>query len=125
MNVILAEKLLSQVMGWSPSEFNKLGLEIHAMQAYKYDGYQQFTPGMRFTESLARWLGQFPSSKRDIAIEYVRTHLVFLSEDEMNHLVSISYPDFIRPLLFNAVAQIEKIEPHRIKKISLSAAFRR
>ena len=125
MNVLLAEKLLSQVMGWSPSEFNKLGLEFQAMATYKYDGYQQFTPGMRFTESLARWLGQFPASQRNIAFEYVRTHLVFLSEDEMNHLVSISYPDAIRPLLFQAVAEIEKIEAHKISKIYSSTAFER
>ncbi len=125
MNVVLAEKLLNQVMGWSPSEFNKLGLEFQAMATYKYDTYQQFTPGMRFTESLARWLGQFPSSKRAIAIQYVRSRLVFLSEDEMNHLVSISYPDVIRPLLFKAAADIANIEQHRIKKISVSPAFRR
>ncbi len=125
MNLLLAEKLLSQVMAWSPSDFNKLGLQFQAMAAYKYDTYQQFSPGMRFTESLAQWLSQFPQDKRTVALDFVRSRLIFISDDEMNHLVSIAYPDHIRPQLFNAAAAIENLDPHRIAKVANSATFKR
>ncbi len=67
------------------------------MASYKYDEYQQFSPGMRFTESLARWLSQFTPDERPAALNYIRKHLVFISTAEMNHLVSIAYPDWIPP----------------------------
>jgi hypothetical protein len=50
----LAEKLLVRVMGW---DRNKVKAELPLVQvlaSYKYDEYQQFSPGMRFVESLTR-----------------------------------------------------------------------
>jgi hypothetical protein len=72
MNDPLAEQLLSKVMGWSPAQFSDFGIDIQAMASYKYDEYQQFSPGMRFTESLATWLGQFPPERRSVALDFVR-----------------------------------------------------
>jgi hypothetical protein len=125
MNVSLAEKLLSKVMNWTPSQFAEHGLEMQALAEYKYDGYQQFSPGMRFTESLARWLHQFPVSDRETAFQYVKERLVFISDDEMNHLVSISYPDFVRPLLMNLAFASTGLESHQVRKISESQVFRK
>ncbi|WP_260706623.1 phosphoribosyltransferase-like protein [Edaphobacter flagellatus] len=124
MNNQLAEELLSKVMGWQPADFNQVGLELQAMASYKYDEYQQFSPGMRFTESLARWLSQFTPDERPVALDYIRKHLVFISTAELNHLVSIAYPDCIRPLLLDLAAKKAGIEPWRKRQIAASDAFR-
>jgi len=45
----LAEELLAKVMGWkNPAEFVEHGRPLMAMSAYKYDEYQQFSPGIVF-----------------------------------------------------------------------------
>jgi len=63
----LAEELLAKVMGWkSPQDFVEHGLPLQVIAAYKYDEYQQFSPGMRFIESLALWLGQFETMSNDV-----------------------------------------------------------
>lgn len=123
MNNQLAEELLSKVMNWQPNDFNEIGLELQAMAAYKYDEYQQFSPGMRFTESLARWLSQFTPEERPAALEFIRKKLVFISTEEINHLVSIAYPDCIRPVLLDLVADKMGIDKWKKKKIATSQAF--
>lgn len=124
MNNQLAEELLSKVMSWQPTDFNQVGLELQAMASYKYDEYQQFSPGMRFTESLASWLSQFTPNERAQALDYVCKHLVFISTAEMNHLVSIAYPDCIRPLLLDLAAKKAGIDKWKRKKIAASETFR-
>ncbi|HLH36167.1 MAG TPA: hypothetical protein VKX41_15960 [Alloacidobacterium sp.] len=124
MNNQLAEELLSKVMRWQPPDFNLIGLELQAMASYKYDEYQQFSPGMRFTESLASWLSQFLPEERPMALDYIRRHLVFISTAEMNHLVSIAYPDCVRPLLLDLVARKAGIDKWKRKRIAASHGFR-
>lgn len=124
MNNQLAEELLSKVMLWQPTDFNQIGLELQAMASYKYDEYQQFSPGMRFTESLASWLSQFTPEERPIALEYIHKRLVFISTAEMNHLVSIAYPDCIRPLLLDFAAKKAGIDKWKKEKIAASQSFR-
>ena len=124
MNNQLAEELLSKVMLWQPTDFNQIGLELQAMASYKYDEYQQFTPGMRFTESLASWLSQFTPKERPVALEYIRKHLVFISTAEMNHLVSIAYPDCIRSILLDLTAKKAGIDKWKKKSIAASQSFR-
>ncbi len=123
MNNPLAEQLLSKVMNWSPAEFSDFGLDIQAMASYKYDEYQQFSPGMRFTESLASWLGQFPTERRSVALNFVRSKLIFISTAEINHLVSIAYPDHIRPLLLDLAATQSGTPRARVRKLASSSAF--
>jgi hypothetical protein len=75
------------------------------MAAYKYDEYRQFSPGMRFVESLALWLNQFEShQERAIAYDFVKTKLVFCSSAEMYHLVAMAYRDYVRPYLLQKTA---------------------
>jgi hypothetical protein len=70
----LAERLLAEVMGWkNPEQYIEHGLPLQSLAAYKYDEYQQFSPGMRFIESLALWLDQFETvDQRRIALAFVR-----------------------------------------------------
>lgn len=122
----LAEELLAKVMGWkNPADFVEHGRPLMAMAAYKYDEYQQFSPGMRFIESLALWLGQFTTrAERETALLFVKQHMVFISSAEMHHLVSISYPDHIRPLLLSKAAAESGSSKWHIGKVANSLAFR-
>lgn len=101
----LAERLLARVMSWELEEVRMNLAVIQALAMWKYDAYERFSHGMRFVESLALWLDQFETlEERRAAFAFVRNRLVFLSEAEMNHLVEMAYPDFIRPHLLQRVA---------------------
>ncbi len=47
MRDILAERLLAQVMNWSIEDIAEERPDLQALAAFKYDEYQQFSPGMR------------------------------------------------------------------------------
>lgn len=124
MKELLAERLLASVMNWQPEDLADERPVLQAMAAYKYDEYQQFSPGLRFIESLALWLEgvKDPAQKRE-AYDFVRKRLVFFSTAEMHHLVSIAYPDFIRPRLMRHVADKNRMNPHHLGHILTSQAF--
>lgn len=125
MRDALAERLLAQVMGWSPEDVARERPDLQALATYKYDEYQHFSPGMRFVESLALWLSQFKApEERQIAYEFVKSKLIFCSSAEMAHLVSIAYPDHIRTLLLRKAAQDAGIPEHLVAKIAASQAFK-
>jgi hypothetical protein len=120
----LAERLLARVMEWGPSDVARERPDLQALAAYRYDEYQQFSPGKRFIESLALWLEQFESKEeRGIAYKFVRNRLVFVSTSEMSHLVGISYPDVISPFLVNQVATRRTFPEWRVKSIFRSQDF--
>ena len=122
----LAERLLSQILGWGPEERAAERGLLEDFAAYKYDEYQQFAPGRRFLESLALWLRQFKSpDERHTAYEFVKTRLVFISDAEMNHLVELAYPTFVRPHLVAQTAAATGIESYRAKTITKSSEYRR
>ena len=121
----LAERLLARVMAWSPEEVARERPVLQAMAAYKYDEYQQFSPGMRFVESLALTLSWLKTAaEKTTFYEFVKTRLIFFSSAEMNHLVSIAYPDFVRPRLLRQVAEQEGENPYHVAKIAGTVAFR-
>ena len=71
------------------TEFARLELMI----SYKYDRYHGFEPGSRFYVALLGWLGQFASvNDRQIAYLFFREKLIFISQREMHHLVSLLMP---------------------------------
>lgn len=92
MKDALAEKLLAEILGWSAEDVARERPVLQAMASFKYDEYEQYSPGMRFVESLARWLSQFDAADRSIAYRFIRERLVFCSTQEMNHLVETAYP---------------------------------
>lgn len=102
----LARRLLGSVLGWDASQLSKQQDLLDALARIKYDEYQQFQPGMKFIESLAVWLSQFKNAEEKLtAYDFIREHLIFISSQEMNHLVDISYSKVIRPILIDKVAQ--------------------
>ena len=105
MKDALAEKLLAHILEWSAEDVASERPILQAMAAFKYDGYEQFSPGMRYVESLARWLSQFEKADRRVAYDFIKTRLVCCSAEEMTHLVETAYPDYIRPIILQQVAQ--------------------
>lgn len=125
MKDALAEKLLAHVLGWEADDVARERPLLQAMAAYKYDSYQQFFPGMRFIESLARWLARFEDpAERNAAYDFVKSRLVFCSADEITHLVEMAYPDHVRPFLFRRAAEELGVSPYHVKRIANSPEFR-
>jgi hypothetical protein len=80
---------------------------------------------MRFVESLALWLSQFEfPDERSIAYNWVRSKLVFLSNAEITHIVSMAFPDVIRPILLHKAAVILNLPSSRIKTIVNSVEYK-
>lgn len=122
----LAEKLLAQIMEWSDAEKASERAALDVFAAYKYDEYQQFTPGRRFLESLALWLRQFEKVEdRRAAYDFVRRRLVFISDAEMNHLVELAFPTLVRPRLISKAAEEANLEPFRIKAVMQTLEYRK
>ena len=125
MRDLLAERLLGQVMKWSAEDIARERPALQALAAYKYDEYQQYSPGMRFVESLALWLAQLvDDSDRRQAYDFVKQRLIFFSTAEMNHLVSIAYPHHIRVVLRDRVAHEVGMSRHRVAAIAKCPEFR-
>lgn len=125
MREALAERLLARVMEWTPEDVARERPILQAMAAFKYDEYQQFSPGMRFVESLALWLSQFKTKEeRQVAYDFVIKRLVFCSNAEMSHFVSVAYPDYIRPLLIRRAAETLSIPERNITQIINSTEYK-
>ena len=122
-----AERLLYKIMGWNnPEETKNAYADLHALAVSGYDHYGQFRPGMRFVESLALWLNQFPADKRDIAYRFVKNNLLFVTEAQMKQIVSIAYIDYVTPILIEQVAKesLGCISPWKTTKMYNSDEFK-
>lgn len=57
-------------------------------------------------ESLARWLSQLREvEERNEAVEFVKSRLLFIGNEEVIHLAHIAFPDLARPLIGRRVAR--------------------
>jgi hypothetical protein len=121
----LAEELLAKVLGWQSNDVAKERPILQAMASLKYDQYEQFSPGLRFLESLALWLNQFDQQDRDIAYKFLKASLVFCSAEEMDHLVETAYPDHIRPILLARAATEQGVNVRHVGRIAESVGFRK
>lgn len=120
----LARELLEKVTDWSPEQLTKERKDLQLLSEYKYDEYQQFSPGMRFIESLALWLEKFKGSRlQQIAYDFVKQKLIFVSTAELNHLIRMAYPDLIKSYLIVQVADELGINEFLIKKIINNPKF--
>lgn len=125
MKDALAETLLAHVLGWGAAEVASERPRLQALASYKLDEYQQFSPGMRFVESLARWLHQFQSAEqRYAAYRFVMDRLLFFSAAEMSHLVESAYPDHVRPYIIRRAAATLRTPPRLVGRVVGSAEFR-
>ena len=100
-----AEKILNKVMGWkTTTDMKNEHPDLQALAKSGYDDYKQFRPGMRFIESLTSWLNQFPQEKRNAALKFVKDRLLFITEEQMEQMVSIAYPHHVIPILVEQIA---------------------
>lgn len=124
----LAQVLLGKVMDWD--EFDLVAGEylepLQTLARYKFDHYQQFRPGRKFFESLADWLQQFEAGdEREVALNFIKNRLIFISNDEMEQLVRILYPEVIRPIIREYVGTKLNIPPYLVTRIEANSEFAR
>jgi hypothetical protein len=125
MRAELAEKLLSRVMGWDTGEVKEQVPVLQAMSMVKYDEYGNYGPGVKFVENLAAWLSQFPEEDRQVALDFVTGELVFISERQISHLISLVGPEIIAPVLRGRVAIEQGLPAHRIAALEAEPEFGR
>lgn len=125
MRIALAEKLLVKIMGWSSNQISEERPLIQALSSFKYNEYQQFSIGTRFVESLVKWLNQFETKgEKDIAYNFIKNRLIFISNDQMLHLVNITFSDKINPFLIRKSANVLNINPFLVRKIICSNQYK-
>ena len=107
----IAVQILKHTMGWSHENVTDNLADLQTLSDYGYDEYQQFIPGMRFIESLAIWLNQLPTDKRDAAFRFVKEKLLYITQDQMKQIISVAYPDHIVPILLRQ-ASSKLVIPH-------------
>lgn len=121
----LAEKLLARILDWTPEEISTERPLLQALAVFKYNEYQQYSPGIRFTESLVKWLSQFKDIKeRKVAYNYIKENLIFISNDQLMQLVNITYADKIDPIIIEKTAKGIGINRFFVKKIRKSTHFK-
>jgi len=121
----LVGRILTKILSWNSQDVARERPDLLCLAAFKYDKYQPFFPGMRFFESLALWLSQFEEvEERVIAYEFVKEHLVYLSDDEMEHLVTMAYPDYITQVLIERVSRDIQIPKWCVAKVVKSKEFK-
>ncbi|MFT3795224.1 hypothetical protein [Flavobacterium sp.] len=124
MRPALAEKLLAKIMMWNSTELSKERPLLQALSNLKYNEYQQFSIGTRFIESLVKWLSQFATlDERNVAYDFFKRRLIFISNDQMLHLVNITFSDRINPFLIKKTASETQTNPYLINKITKSVSY--
>jgi len=125
MRTELAEKLLVKIMNWDQEEVSEQRPILQALSSFKYDEYQQFSPGIRFIESLVKWLEQFKTTEeKRIAYKFVMDKLIFISNDQIVHLVNITFSEKVDPILMEKTANKLGIESHLVAQITGSKEYR-
>ncbi|KWE76654.1 hypothetical protein WL77_32355 [Burkholderia ubonensis] len=92
MKATLAKSLVAKLMNWTDEEATNAFQWLELMVDYKFDHYKQYGPGHRFYVHLLRWLSQFDASDRECAWGLLREQLIYVSQDEMTHMVSLTGP---------------------------------
>lgn len=89
----LAFNLIGNLLKWSDADYAKEFRDLQLMIDHKYDSYQGFQPATRFHVALLNWLSQFrDENQRRSAYRFIKDRLVFVSQREMHHLVSLLMP---------------------------------
>lgn len=125
MKTSLANQLLGKLVELDEEEEAELVPQLMAMAELKWDSYEGFRAGQRFMESLARWLQGFSDREaRKRWLAFLLNQLVFVSAAEVDHLIAVAYPDFIRPAILERVAATSGIDRHRKARLAATPAFK-
>ncbi len=124
VKALLAETLLSQVIGDEDLEqVSETTSRLRTLASIKYDDYGGYSPGVRFMESLSYWLSGFAVSDRAVALDFVLTRLTYVSAAELDHLVSTTYSDVLRPRMVKAAAQSAGLSPWAVTRVVATPEF--
>lgn len=93
-----ARNLIGNLLGWTDPQATQEFHWLDLMARYKFDRYQGYGPGRRFYVSLLRWITQFEPAERATAYRLLRERLVFISQEEMHHLVGLAGPSIEREM---------------------------
>lgn len=125
MRINLAESLLAKTLNWTQEEISTERKLLQALGDFKYNDYHQFSHGIRFIESLMRWLKQFETiEEKRIAYQFVKEKLIFISNEQMLHLVNIAFSEKVSPKIITKSAETLKINPYHISKIVSSEEYK-
>lgn len=127
MKHALADELFAAVMRLGPEETDEVVRQMRPlkhMSDYKFDSYGGYGAGIKFLETLSIWLEQFDDAEREVAINFIQRELVFLSDREIQHALSLAYPDLVRPNLMRRAAIELGVDPWRISTVLESLEFR-
>jgi hypothetical protein len=106
MNGDLALKLLSKILDWTDEQATEEFAWLRMMAKVKYDTYRDFLAGVRYFESLASWLQQFETTdERRCAYAFIKDHLVYISQGEMQRLFEMFYPTVVERDLMHVVGE--------------------
>ena len=105
MDQDLALSVLGDIMSWDLERSRQEFAWLQLMSRFKYDSYHDFLAGVRFIERLADWLQQFEKDERQVAYDFVKQHLVYFGNPEIQHLVQLVYPECVRGRLLREVAR--------------------
>lgn len=107
-------------MEWDAQEVKDNIRNLEHFADLKYDQYQQYQVGSRFIENLSIWLNQFDKvEERRVAFNFVKEGIVFISQEELYHLINSIYPDILKPLFRKQAKEIcmnNNISDERDKK---------
>jgi hypothetical protein len=116
MNQKLGLRLLGEVMRWSDEQARDEFRWLRLMSRFRYDSYEDFRAGVRFLERLSVWLQQFEPTDREIAYQFIKSHLVYVGPSEMQLLVGRMYPEVVERRLLQAVSTTLGIPPYSVWK---------
>lgn len=128
----LGKLLLAEQMQWDDTRATAEFAWISSLVAYKYDHYQGFNPGTRFFVNLLAWLAQFEQTDRETAYKLIKEHLIYISQREINHLVSLTLPRLRRDNRRDVCNEVgipmcaswtNPEAERRIRELDLSTAF--
>lgn len=113
-------------MGWDADDIPSDLRSFQVLARYKYDRYGRFEPGRKFIDSFALWLRQFATSEeRQVAFDFIRDTLTFVSDHELDHLARTAFPFFVKPAIRDRVGRELRLPPHKVAAIEASSLFRR
>jgi hypothetical protein len=124
----LAVQLLHSILPdppWTEDRLRQTLEDLRVLAEHKYNKYEMYQPARLFYENLYLFLSQFKREDRTVALEFVRSDLIFISRDEFQQLAQVLYYHEIRQAQLDLAAKATHIPRYRIAKLVESVEFKR
>lgn len=121
----LLKDIIEPLVGNNEAEAERIFNELHFLAEYKYDYYEMYSPGRHFLENFYKWINQFKPQDREVALDLVRKHLIFISRGEFELLTRVLYWENVRKIQFDVAAKVAGIPRYKVKLISQSPELKK